>query len=233
MDCRKINLTNLTIRRTAWPLRIKYAWLEANSDYADHWNVNLTAENPVPLVQGCFDSKIQLMGDKHILNEHVIMETPVWLLAGLSKFRGTNLAPWTRMCLQKLRSCLWLLDIEFDYWISHFIVEHWNWLWSGTCRPSERRFDCQKSILTIEKASFTFEYSMSLSRFQCDCWQSHSIVTKPVWLLQIESDRWSFNVTQLRQRIIVIRMIPKQATESFAGASEIWPVFWNVDALFS
>ena len=129
---------------------------------------------------------------------------------------------------------MWLWKLRFDCWQACLSFEVRIWLpeHECVCKNSDHAFDCwtlsltigsltslwnigigcgvahvdhQNAVLTIEQAGFTFEYSMSLFRFQCDCWQSHSIVTKPVWLLQIESDRWSFNVTLARQMLIVGR----------------------------
>ena len=148
--------------------------------------------------------KVQLMGDKHILNKRVIIETPVWLLAGLSKFWDTNWASWTWVCSAP---------------IMLLIAEHWIWLLDGS--PNwlwDIGFGCGEAPSTIRtppwlsevhfgyrKASFTFEYSMSLFRFQCDWWQSHVIDTKPMWLWQIKSNHRSSNVTIERQIMIVDR----------------------------
>ena len=136
--------SNLIIWRTAWPLHIQYAWLKANSDSADYWTANLTSDNPVWLVQSCFDSP----------KSSWWVTCTSWTNMRLLKL----LFDCWQACLSfeiqiglpehgfvRLQSCMWLLNIEFDCWISKLIVGHWIWLWRGT-------FDHQNAALIVRSS---------------------------------------------------------------------------------
>ena len=130
--------------------------------------------------------KVQLMGDKHILNKRVIIETPVWLLAGLSKFWDTNWASWTWVCSAPIMHVIaehwiWLLDLQIDCGTLDLVVER-------HLRPLERRLDCQKSILVIERL-------VSPLSIQCRCLDSSVIGHSFIWLIRSRCDSDKSNRT--------------------------------------
>ena len=196
--------SNLTIWRTAWPLHIQCGWLEASSDYADYWNANLTSDNIVCLVESCFDSPKSSWWATSTFWRNM------WLLQLLfdcwQVCQSFELQIWfSEHEFVRLQSCI----CQIDCWTVDLTVGSPNRLW-------DIGFGCGEAPSTIRtppwlsevhfdyrKASFTFEYCMSLFRFQCDWWQSHSIDTKPMRLLQLESNRWSSNVT-LERRILTV-----------------------------
>ena len=122
----------------------------------------------------------------HILNKHAIIETPVWLLAGMSKFWDTNWASWTWVCSAPIMHVIaehwiWLLDLQIDCGTLDLVVER-------HLRPLERRLDCQKSILVIERL-------VSPLSIQCRCLDSSVIGHSFIWLIRSRCDSDKSNRT--------------------------------------